>query len=143
MWIFCPLDPFPSTLDLSSNCPYLCPCILFASTIPFDHGIFSSIRANQTTQRWRALCKTLTIKEGTTTILTTSLTNQTGKLRAKTARTPRRICAPPRRVGRSLTRVQTPVCHRADVWSLTCRPPSVPPGPRVPGVDLTRTTIMR
>lgn len=152
--IFCPLDLYPfhstSTLDLSSNCLYLCPSILFAPTIPSDHGVFSSIQANQTTQRWRTLCKTLTIREGnttmstsSTTILTMSLMNQTGKLWAKTARTPRHICAPPQRVGRSLIQAQTPVCHRAEVWSLTCRPPSVPPGPRVPGVDLTRTTIMR
>lgn len=150
--IFCPLDlhPFLSTSTLWPFLRLSLPPPFFALPIPFNHGVFSSIQANQMTQRWRTLCKTLTIKEGntttntsTTTIMAMSLMMQTGKLRAKTARTPRHICGHPWRVGHSRIRVQTPVYRRAEVWSLTCRPPSVPPGPRVPGADLTRTTIMR
>lgn len=126
---------------------------VFTSTIPTNHGIFSSLRANRTTQRWKTFCKTLSITEGSTTmntstatmatIMATSSMMQTGTLTVTTARTLRRTWGHPWRVGRSRTQVQTPVYRRAEVWSLTCRPLSVPQGPRVPGVDLTPTATMR
>lgn len=138
------------SLPRHSFCPR-CP------SLPPIHGAFSSIQAIPMTQSWRTLCKTLTITEGSTTtntitttttttrtsssITATRLTVQAGKTRRATTSTP--TCSRRPRLGRSRTRAPTPVYRRAGVWSSTYRPPSVPPGPRVRGVDLTHTTIMR
>lgn len=143
-------------LPLYDTWPFL--FLVFASALDFVFAwmnpssmTFYSIRATQTTQSWRTLCKTLNTKEGmattmststNTTIMSMKLMTQTGRQRAKTAHTPRHICGPQWQEGRSRIQAQTPVYRRAEVWSLTCRL-LAPPGPRVPGADLTRMIIMR
>lgn len=112
------------------------PFILFTSPMPLNHGIFSSLWASRTTQKWRTLCKNLPNKEGSQSIMSPVM--QTGM--AMSESTPRCACSLPRGIGCSQTQGQTTVCHRAKAWNLTCHPL---PGPRVPGGDLTRTTIMR
>lgn len=138
-WSFVPVPSLPFA------------CSFCLTTPPPTMAPFSSIQANPMTQNWRTLCKTLNITEGSTTmststtttnpIMATSLTMQTGKMREWTISTP--ICSRRRRLGHSRIRVPTAVYRRAGVWSLTYHPLSVPPGPRVRGVDLTHTTIMR
>lgn len=133
---------FPPTLIL----PY-------RPSLPSIHGAFSSIQAIPMTQSWRTLCKTLTITEGSTNTITTTttrtsrtsssttatrLTVQAGRTRRETTSTP--ICSRQPRLERCPIRAPTPVCLRAGAWNSTYRPPS---GPRVRGVDLTRTTITR
>lgn len=79
----------------------------------------------------------------TTTIIGMSPLMKTGKQRAKTVPILHLFCALPRQLGYSRIQVQTPLCLRVEVWSLTCHLLLAPPGPRAPGVDLTHTAIMR
>lgn len=149
LWLSVPSTPRRRSPSLCLSLPFACSFCL--TTPPPTMGPFFSIQANPMTQNWRTLCKTLTITEGSTTmststttttnIMATSLTLQTGKMREWPFSTP--ICSHQRRLGHRRIRVPTAVYRKAGVWSLTYRPPSVPPGPRVHGVDLTHTTIMR
>lgn len=148
LWLSAPSTAHWWSPSLCLSLPFACS---FCLTTPHPTmAPFSSIQANPMTQNWRTLCKTLNIMEGsttmststtTTTIMATSLTMQTGKMREWTISTP--ICSRQWRLAHSRIRVPTAVYRKAGVWSLTYRPPSVPPGPRVHGVDLTHTTIMR